>query len=171
MMVMKMKIERFISGTIEEFQKKCTVFEKKANYKVDFLLPPKSINGYKINLEDIKELCEFLVKPQPNSRIHPPKDCDSIILDVDNNIFYLIELKESNSNNNNHSARDQLNAGLEWLKFLCFCLNIEFSSYKTYLVHVIVNPSFNFAKGHKTDDGIIKISGNSISLRKVIEAS
>lgn len=156
-----MNLERFRKGHLEQFRKQCIVVEPD-EYEVSFRLPPGSYNGIKINLPKIKENSLFL-KP-PSSMYTPPKDCDIILLDADKNSFYLIEIKSLKKTCDFEKVKQQLEAGREWLKFICFCLDIDFDDYKVFKIQTIANsPRANYNKILRIDD-VYRTYGKQVTL-------
>lgn len=131
-----MKIERFKENLFMSFEKKC-IIEEPGLYSVEVSLPIGVREGVLIDLPKIKSLSNFLNRPSPTC--HPPKDCDAIILDPQNYKFYLLETKSRSKTKTATDTREQLLAGKEWLRFLCFCLDVSFEDYEIYCIHVKVN--------------------------------
>lgn len=156
-----MKLERFVEGHLEKFRKQCIVIEPN-EYEVSFRLPTGSYNGIIINLPKIKENSHFL---KPPSRMYtPPKDCDIILLDTDKNSFYLIEIKSLKKTCDFEKVKQQLEAGREWLKFLCFCLDVNFEDYNVFKVQTIANSSRANYHRIQRKDGVYRTYGKQIIL-------
>ncbi|WP_214754950.1 hypothetical protein [Exiguobacterium sp. s16] len=131
-----MNIERFEDGYLENFNKQCIVTEP-GEYEVSFRLPPGSSEGIKIDLPKIKQNSQFL--KAPSELYTPPKDCDVILLDIKKRVFYLIEIKSLKKTCDFEKVKLQLAAGFEWLKFICFCLDVDINSYTVFKVQTIAN--------------------------------
>lgn len=86
---------------------------------------------YQIDLKIDREVSKFLVihnleelkKEDAGYLLQHPQDCDYVILDLLNNVVYLMELKDTDISTTEFMK--QLRAGESWLSHLLFCCKCE----------------------------------------------
>lgn len=154
-----MNLNRLQKHLFEEFNRKCEIVEE-SQYTIKVNLPPGSKEGILIHLPKIKECSAFL-----STDCNPPSDCDAIIIDVDKKRFFLIEAKSLVTTASPKHVKNQLMAGLEWLKFICFCLEVNFNDYSYYMIHVTANARTTTREQVFPRDDVYRLSGKQISLR------
>lgn len=158
---------------IEKFQREITLKEKDAgvDYELKVRLKPNANEGIYIDLPSIKEFANYLQKDR--SKATPPKDCDGIIIDIENSIVYLIEMKRTSRASTNAEISAQLTAGHKWWEHLSFCLN-NATDFEVKKVAVMVEERRGRSRRKKDsihEDGVdlefYKMFGKSISLEFV----
>ena len=115
--------KRFVNDVytiIPKNEKKLKLKEEQpsANYEIE-VSKSSNIEMVVINLSTLKKEAKYLK--------NPPQDCDYIIVNYQQKIVYLIELKKSSSSSSAFEINKQLKAGFEWLKHIFFIIN-----YSTY---------------------------------------
>lgn len=66
-----------------------------------------------------------ILKKEAKYLKNPPQDCDYIIINYEQKIVYLIELKKSSSSSSPFKINQQLEAGHEWMKHIFFIIGCE----------------------------------------------
>lgn len=117
-------VEQFSAYIKEDF------FYTAKNEKALHLVEEKG-TPYEVVIKVDRETSTFLVihnlEALKNDFAHylkqAPKDCDYVILDLIEEVVYVIELKDTATTNS--SLMKQLEAGENWLNHLLFCCRIE----------------------------------------------
>ena len=97
---------------------------------------------------------------------NPPQDCDYIIVNDEEKIVYLIELKKSSGSSSASKINEQLEAGLKWLKHIFFIINCrEEAAYKVFKICLRTNRRQNMRDYNEPNEyGVYNFNGSSLSI-------
>lgn len=103
------------------------------NYKVICTLA-KSSKVIIFRPDEVKKLSKYI-------KYSPPKDCDYVIIDIDNQIIFIIELKYSSQTSSSAAVKLQLLAGKKWIEHLLFVIDFpeDINEYECIPIHCQVN--------------------------------
>lgn len=105
---------------------------------------------------------------------NPPRDCDYIILDKNNDIIYYLELKNSSDTSSPLNIAKQLQSGKKWLEHLSFLtkLDINLNDFKTLLICCKYDARQN-RKLSTTPNihGVYNMNGERLDLRELSKLS
>lgn len=159
-----MQLTKIPEPLITKFSKSKDIFEADCtpSYSVKIRLKTNSHNGIFINLPMIKAQANYL---NPNwEKVHPPKDCDGIIIDLDSKIIYIIELKKSKKSSTSEEIQEQLEAGENWLNHIAFCISLDISIFKIIKVVAVVLGNRSRKREYPIGDkGYYRVNGDCIN--------
>lgn len=154
--------KRFVNDVytiIPKNEKKLKLKEEQpsANYEIE-VSKSSNIEMVVINLSTLKKEAKYLK--------NPPQDCDYIIVNYQQKIVYLIELKKSSSSSSAFEINKQLKAGFEWLKHIFFIINYgEESDFKVFKICLKTSSRTNIRDYYEPNEhGVYNFNGKSLSL-------
>ena len=127
------------------------------NYEIE-VSKSSNIEMVVINLSTLKKEAKYLK--------NPPQDCDYIIVNYEQKIVYLIELKKSSSSSSAFEINKQLKAGFEWLKHIFFVINYDKENdFKVFKICLKTSSRTNVRDFYEPNKhGVYNFNGRSLSL-------
>ena len=110
-----------------------------------------------------------ILKKEAKYLKNPPQDCDYIIVNYEQKIVYLIELKKSSASSSASKINEQLEAGLKWLKHIFFIINCseegKEDDYKVFKLCLRTTRRQNMREYNEPNKyGVYNFNGNSLSI-------
>lgn len=164
---MKDKINKIFIREIFSVQKStCKLKEtEQYNYEVDIKWA-KGKEMLIIKPEEIKSRSTYI---QTRAQ---PKDCDYILIDIEDKNIFFIELKLSPSTSTALQVSKQLKAGELWLKHIFYIIGMEgeYSHFNKFFIHSVFNARMNISSKFLEHDmhGVYKINGPRLNLLPII---
>lgn len=159
------KFKNSINSSVFSIKKEVKFFLIEENeYKVE-VTQAKDHSLIVIRTSEMKKCAKYL-----NSNFMP-KDCDYIMINVQQKVVLLIELKSKGKTAREVDVKNQLIAGKKWLDHLLFVINLPFNEIKKFRVIPIwirVNNKMDYKKGHfagNCNNYIYKSNGPKVDLR------
>lgn len=130
---------------LESWKRSLPIYVKKEIFSVEgdrFVLEEKgSGSSYKFNVicqldSTLIKLCPSKMKENTKYLKRQPNDCDYILIDLELQIIFYIELKNDSKSSKPDEIKSQLESGKYWLQHLCFLIGfeIDFSEFEIFKV-------------------------------------
>lgn len=109
--------------------------------------------------DEVKKKAQYI-------KMNPPKDCDYIVVDLEKEIIFIIELKKSSDTSTPAEVRLQLLAGKKWFEHILFVLgfNTNLNDYLCIPIHCAVDARQDRRTDMKPNNNVFKRNGNKLDL-------
>lgn len=155
----KKRLKNDVYDIIPKDEKKLKLKEEQSNnnYEIE-VFKSTNVEMIVINLSTLKKEAKYLK--------NPPQDCDYIIVNYEQKIVYLVELKKSCSSSSAFEINKQLKAGFEWLKHIFFIIDYEEENdFKVFKICLKTSSRTNVRDFYKPNKhGVYNFNGRSLSL-------
>lgn len=107
-----------------------------------------------------------ILKKEAKYLKNPPQDCDYIIVNYEQKIIYLIEMKKSSTSSSASKINEQLEAGLKWLKHIFFIINYgKENDFRVFKICLKTSSRTNIRDYYVPNEhGVYNFNGKSLSL-------
>lgn len=132
-------------------------------------------NQYEIKVRWAKDKEMIVIKPGEikrhstyiNERFFP-KDCDFVLIDIEDKNIFFIELKQSSGTSTAAKVAEQLKGGEAWIEHLFFIMGIkdEFEDFSKFYIHSACKSRARIKRNYLENkkNGVYKINGPLLNL-------
>lgn len=132
-------------------------------------------NQYEINVRWAKGKEMVVIKPGEIKRHSTyinlrflPKDCDYVLIDIEDKNIFFIELKQSSGTSTASKVAEQLKGGVAWIEHLFFIMGIkdEYEDFSKFFIHSACNSRARSKRNYlgTKKNGVYKINGSQLNL-------